>query len=85
MCINPSGSNNVVVLHKQFEDDVVFSLLRLEYESFWFGITNDVEDSMLENLGNSEIYDEMCLFEKNTYSSKFLHNINFTCSNKESI
>lgn len=85
MYVNAYSSNNAVVLHKQFEDDVVFSFWMLEYEFFQFEITNGFENIMLENLEDSEIYDKLWFFEKNVFFSKFLRNISFTCSNKESI
>ena len=85
MCAIQFDFDHATILYKQFEGDVIFSFWMLDHESFQFEATNDAENSMLEDLGNSKIYDKLWLFEKNVYFSKFLHNIIFTSNNKESI
>lgn len=85
MCAIPFSLDHATILYEQFKGDVMFSFRMLEHEFYLLEIANGVESFMLEDLGNSEVYDELCLFEQNAYFSKSLCNINFTCSKKEFI
>ena len=84
MCAIQFSFDHATILYKQFGGDMILSFWMLECESFQFTIANGVENFMLEDLGNSKIYDELWLFEQKVYFSKFFHNISFTCS-KDSI